>query len=134
MSCSFKSLYPFTETPLVFRYVYAKSTPSGLTEFHALYLNSTSQSVQFQYHPEGLQSGYNTLNVAGVNIADGSFHHVAVSVYGNSFALFVDGLLLGQRYTLNAPVEDGVGVFYLGRTVAISPLFSGTVMNIIVSV
>ena len=106
--------------------MYAKSTPTGLTKFHALYLNSTNQSVQFQYHPEGLPSGYRTLNVPGVNAADGSFHHVAVSIYGSSFALFVDGVLVGQqRYTLDAALEDGNGVFYLGRTVMSSPLYSG---------
>ena len=105
--------------------MYSKSTPTGLTQFHALYLNSSNQSVQFQYHPEGLPSGYRTINVPGVNFADGSFHHVAVSVYGNSFALFVDGVLLGKRYTLDAALEDGSGVLYLGRTVMESLRFSG---------
>lgn len=50
-----------------------------------------------------------------MDVSDGSFHHIAVSVFGAHFALFIDGQ---QRFSLSliAALEDGPGVLFIGRT------------------
>jgi len=113
-----------------FRYVFAKTTQSGLTSFYALYLDSEEQSAEFEYRHEGLEQGFRTIPLREVNVADGRFHHIATSVYGNAFALYIDGQLHGSPPMLIATLEDGSGVLYLGRRQAHTSRFSGTFENI----
>ena len=114
----------------IFRYVYAKTTQSGLTSFYALSLDSEEQSAEFEYRHEGLEQGFRTLPLREVNVADGRFHHIATSVYGNAFALYIDGQLHGSPPMLIAALEDGSGVLYLGHRQANTSRFSGTYANI----
>lgn len=107
------------------RYVFAKTTISGLTTFYALFLNSTEQRAYFEYRPEGLDQGFRTLVLEGVNFADGNFHHFAITVYGMDFAFFVDGRLHGAR-SLVGTLEDGPGVLYVGRKLNNPTRYSGT--------
>ena len=105
--------------------MFAKTTVSGITSFYALYLNSEGQSATFEYRHEGLEEGFRTVFLTEVNLADGRFHHIAVSVYGRGFALYVDGQLHGGPRMLIASLEDGVGVFFLGRRQGHLSRFSG---------
>ena len=114
----------------IFRYVFAKTTQSGLTSFYALYLDSEVQSAVFEYRHEGLEQGFRTIPLSEINVADGRFHHIATSVYGNAFALYIDGQLHGSPPMLIATLEDGSGVLYLGRRQAHTSRFSGTYANI----
>lgn len=98
----------------VHSYLFAKTTQTGLTSFYTLRLNSDEQTIYFDYRPEGLDEGFRTLALSGIDLSDGSFHHIAVSVFGADFALFVDGQLL-ESQSLIATLEDGPGVLYLGR-------------------
>ena len=107
------------------RYVFAKTTPSGLTTFYGLRLNSTEGRAYFDYRPEGLEQGSRTLTLEGVNLADGEFHHFAVTVYGRDFALFLDGRLHQGRVSLIGTLEDGPGIFHIGRRPNDPSRFSG---------
>ena len=107
------------------RYVFAKTTVSGLTTFYALFLNSTERRAYFEYRPEGLDQGSRTLVLDDIDFADGSFHHFAVTVYGANFALYVDGRLHRSRTVLIAPLEDGPGVLFLGQKLNHPSRFSG---------
>lgn len=110
----------------LFRYIFAKTTLTGFTTFYALLLNSSEGRVYFEYHPEGLSEGFRTLVVDGVDISDGTFHHFAVSVYGVSFALYLDGRVHNSRDTLLNTLEDGPGILYLGTKLNNPNRFSGT--------
>ena len=110
---------------MYFRYVFAKTTVSGLTTFYALYLNSTEQRAYFEYRPEGLDQGSRTLILDGVDFADGNFHHFAVTVYGADFALYVDGRLHRSRMSLIGALEDGPGILFIGRKLNNPSRFSG---------
>ena len=120
------SLPPHTPRPL--RYVFAKTTQSGLTSFYALYLNSTQQTAYFEYRHESLDEGFRTISLPQVNLADGQFHHVAVAVFGSDFALFIDGRLHSPRRTLIAALQDGPGILFLGRRVQRPSRFAGVVL------
>ena len=63
-----------------------------------------------------------------MNVADGQFHHLTVAVFGDNFALFVDGQLHSPRRTLIAALEDGPGVLFLGRKLQHSSRFAGVVL------
>jgi len=78
-------------------------------------LNSIDNSITFGYRPEGLDEGSRSLVVEDVRIADGAFHHVGVSVFGDSFALFINGRLVGLRQRLIGPLEDGPGRVMIGQ-------------------
>ena len=114
----------------IFRYVFAKTTQSGLTSFYALYLDSEVQSAVFEYRHEDLEQGFRTIPLREVNVADGIFHHIATSVYGNAFALYIDGQQHGSPLMLISALEDGSGVLYLGHRQANNSRFSGTYANI----
>ena len=107
------------------RYVFAKTTPTGLTTFYALFLNSNDQTVSFEYRPEGLDEGSRSLVLQNVNIFNGDFHHLAVSVFGDSFALFVDGQIYGSRRLLLGALEDGPGTVMIGRRLGSNTRFQG---------
>ena len=49
-----------------------------------------------------------------MDISRGGLHHVAVSVFGADFALFMDGQLQFSQ-SLIAVLEDGPGVLFIGR-------------------
>ena len=99
---------------LPFSYLFAKTTQTGLTTFYSLRFDSNEQAVYFDYRPEGLDEGYRTVVLAGVDISRGGLHHVAVSVFGADFALFIDGQLQFSQ-SLIAVLEDGPGVLFIGR-------------------
>ena len=96
------------------RYLFAKTSQTGLTTFYGLRFDSEEQTAYFDYRPEGLDEGYRTLVLSGVGIAGGGLHHVAVSVFGADFALFIDGQVI-FRQSLIATLEDGPGVLFIGR-------------------
>ena len=52
--------------------------------------------------------------MTGIDVSDGGLHHVAVSVFGSDLTLFVDGEPR-FRQSLIAALEDGPGVFFIGR-------------------
>lgn len=106
--------------------MFSKTTGSGITSFYSLFLNPLDQIALFEYRHEGLDEGFRTVLLPQVDIADGQFHHLTVSVYGSSLALFIDGQLhLDQHMQLIAALEDGPGVFFLGRKQGDSSRFSG---------
>ena len=98
----------------IFSYLFAKTTQTGLTTFYALRLSSNEQAIYFDYRPEGLDEGFRTLSITGIDLSDGQLHHIAVSVFGANLALFVDGQLYTTQ-SLIAALEDGPGVLFLGR-------------------
>ena len=118
-------------TPCPLRYVFAKTTRSGLTSFYALYLNTTQQTAYFEYRHESLDEGFRTISLPQVNLADGQFHHIAVAVFGNDFALYIDGRLRSPRRTLIAALEDGPGILFLGRRVQRPSRFAGTLLSVV---
>lgn len=109
-----------------YSYVFAKTTVTGLTTFYGLRLSSTQQRAFFEYRPEGLEQGSRTLTLDGINLADGELHHLAVTVYGRDFALFLDGRLHQSPIRLVGVLEDGPGILYIGRKLNSPTRFSGT--------
>ena len=107
-------------------YVFAKTTESGITRFYALFIESAQNTARFEYRPEGLDEGFRTLSLQDVNVADGEFHHIGVSVFGDTFALFIDGKLHSSRQRLIAALEDGPGMLFLGRRMGDQSRFAGT--------
>ena len=79
----------------------------------------------FEYRPEGLDEGFHVLSFPNVSIADGQFHHIAASVSGKSFELFIDGQSHSTPHELTAALEDGPGVFFLGRKVQNPSRYAG---------
>lgn len=110
------------------RYVFAKTTSSGLTRFYALRLNSAEGTALFEYRPEGLNGGFRTTSIPGLTVADGQFHHLAVSVYDNGLSVYLDGQLHHQT-TLTGALEDGQGIVSIGGLPAGSNFFSGVWMR-----
>ena len=107
--------------------MFGKTTVSRLTTFYALYLDSVEQTALFEYRHEGLDQGFRTLLLEDVAIADGTIHHIAVEVFGDNFALFVDGGL-HSRHQLIAALEDGPGETFLGQRQEDSDKYAGTVL------
>ena len=106
--------------------MFAKTSLSGLTIFYALFLNSSSRTARFEYHPEGLDRGFRSLEFQNVDYADNTLHHFAISVFGRSVALFMDGVLHNnQRRTLVATLEDGPGTILVGRRLQSDTRYSG---------
>ena len=127
LSSSFKHPHTHTCTHThthTIRYVFAKTTQNGATTFYALFLDSEEQSATFQYRHVGLEEGFRSLILPGINMADRRFHHIAVSVFGSNLALYIDGQL-HSAHMLVANVEDGSGVVFLGRRVQDRSRFSG---------
>ena len=115
-----------------YSYVFAKTSLSGLTVFYALFLNSSARTARFEYHPEGLDSGFRSLEFRNVNFTDATLHHFAVSVFGSSVALFVDGVLHNsQRRTLVATLEDGPGTTLVGRRLQSATRYSGLMHSLL---
>lgn len=116
----------------LYRYVFAKTSLSGLTIFYALFLNSSARTARFEYHPEGLDSGFRSLEFQNVQLDDAALHHFAISVFGSSIALFIDGVLHnGQRRTLVATLEDGPGVTFLGRRLQSTTRYNGLMHSVL---
>lgn len=109
-----------------FRYLFAKTTVSGLTTFYALFLNSIDQTATFEYHPEGLDEGSRSLVLQDVNVTDG-LHHISVSVFEDSVALYLDGRLHRTRMSLLRVLEDGPGTVMIGRRLGSSTRFQGKI-------
>lgn len=114
-----------------YSYLFAKTTPTGLTTFYSLYFNSNDQTAYFEYRPEGLDEGYRTVVLNGIDVSNDGFHHIAVSVFGNDLAVFVDGK---QRFSqsLIASLEDGPGVLFIGRKLGEDSRLQGIHTQIIV--
>ena len=62
--------------------------------------------------------------LSGVVISGSGLHHVAVSVFGADFALFIDGQIVFSR-SLIAALEDGPGVLFIGRKLGDISRFKG---------
>ena len=112
------------QVPLCLRCLFAKTTPTGLTTFYSLCLDSEEQTAYFDYRPEGLDEGYRTLALSGVNLSGNTLHHVALSVFGDNFAFFLNGQLLFSQ-TLIAALEDGPGIVFIGRRLGEDTRFEG---------
>lgn len=112
---------------IFFRYLFAKTTATGLTTFYALFLNSIDQTAIFEYHPEGLDEGSRSLVLPDVSVTDG-LHHIAVSVFEDSVALYLDGRLHRTRMSLLRVLEDGPGTVMIGRRLGSTSRFQGTIV------
>lgn len=107
-----------------YRYVFAKSTASGLTRFYALRVNSADNTAVFEYRPEGLDEGFRTLAIPGLNLTGDDYHHLGISVYGTALWVYLNGRLHHQT-TLTGALEDGVGVISLGGIPTGNAFYSG---------
>ena len=111
-------------------YIFAKSAGEGTTRFYALHLNSVSQTAKFEYRPEGLDSGFRTVMFSDIDIADGLFHHIAVTVYGDYFLFYLDGAVAYQTI-LSGVVEDGPGKLCFGKLPNNDDFFEGSMHTVL---
>ena len=106
--------------------MFAKATDSGATHFYGLHINSKTNVALFEYHPEGLDSGFRTVSVLNFYVADDIYHHVAIAVHGDTFLLYLDGTLF-QQTLLSGVLEDGIGKMYFGKVPGSNAVFEGEI-------
>ena len=106
--------------------MFAKTSSSGFTRYFALRLNSADSSALFEYRPEGLNTGFQSILISGLSLGSEGYHHLAVTVYDRSLLVYRDGVL-HTHANLIGSLEDGPGTLYLGGIPDISSdFFSGT--------
>ena len=92
------------------RALFSKATASGGNRVLVITVNQTS--VLFQYQTASLQM--EELPITGLALPPNTWHHIAVTVYREDFALFLNGTLR-QASSLSSAVQDSEGTVFLGQ-------------------
>jgi Concanavalin A-like lectin/glucanases superfamily len=72
-----------------------------------------------------------TVIVGTIAVADGNWHHVAVTRSGSSIKLFVDGVQSGSTYTSSATFADGAtNGMYIGSLGGVGGYFVGNISSL----
>ena len=111
------------------RYVFAKTSSSGLTRYYGLRISSSDDTALFEYRPEGLSGGFRTAVITDLSLSGDQLHHLAVTVYDRSVLVYINGGL-HAHVTLTGSLEDGPGTMYLGGIPGTSNFFSGEIMSL----
>jgi hypothetical protein len=91
----------------------SKANADGTDRVYAI--SVTGSTLTFDYHPSSLISvGYSSLTVDSLSLLSNAWHHIAVTVYENDFALYVNGTV--QRATsLTSSIFESDDTVYLGQ-------------------
>ena len=93
--------------------MFAKTSTSGLTRYFTLRLNSVDNSALFEYRPEGLNTGFQTVLITDLSLGAEGYRHLVVTVYDSSLLVYLNGVL-HTHANLIGSLEDGPGTLYLG--------------------
>ena len=75
----------------------------------------TESSVVFDYLPETVDSGYSTLTLNNLDLSSSYWHHIAITVYSDDFALYINGTF-EKALGLVASIDDtATDTLYLGQ-------------------
>ena len=94
----------------IYRVLFSKASASGAERILVITVSQTS--VIFQYQTTTLQT--EELSITGLSLLPDTWHHIALTVYREDFALFLNGVLV-QVSSLNSMVQDGEGITFLGQ-------------------
>lgn len=97
----------------IFSTLISKSISDGTDRTYAVSI--TESSLTFDYHPSTLISGYSTLTVTdSVDLSSSYWHHIAVTVYQNDFALYINGTAVNATGLISS-IPDSTRMVYLGQ-------------------
>ncbi len=115
---------PLTSDHLIslLRTLLSKSSPDGLERNYVLTVSQTA--ITFDYLPSTLDVSslppgterFRTASVGGLNLAPDYWHHVAVTVYREDAAFYVNGTVVSVQ-SLEGEMVDASRVVYLGQTI-----------------
>ena len=77
-----------------------------------LVIRVSQTSVVFQYQTTSLQM--EELSIMGLALPPNAWHHIAVTVFREDFALFLNGTLR-LASTLSSVVQDSEGIVFVGQ-------------------
>ena len=94
------------------RTLISKSDSNGTNTFYTISVTETS--LTFHYRLNHL-SGPATLLINNIDLSSSFWHHIAVTVYQNDFAFYINGSIENATSLLSA-INDLDEAFYLGQT------------------
>ena len=75
----------------------------------------TESSVVFDYHPNTIDSGYSTLIIDNLDLSSSYWHHIAITVYDNDFALYINGTFDRAMGLVSSIDHSALNTLYLGQ-------------------
>ena len=102
------------QTPGNVGYLFTKLMEDGETHYYACHLNAETQTLKFEYRPQGLLSELRVLTVSNISLVSGSLQNLAVEIFEDYFLLYLNGVLTYQVQMSNS-MEDGTGTLYIGK-------------------
>lgn len=98
---------------MYFRTLISKSNSDGSDIVYAVSI--TEASLTFHYRPNSIVTDYTSLVISGIYLSSNFWHHVAVTVYENDFALYINGSIENATGLIGAISDSQLDV-YLGQT------------------
>lgn len=78
-------------------------------------ISVTETSVVFDYLPNTANAGYSTITASNLDLSSSFWHHIAVTLYDNDFALYINGSIETAE-GLAAAIDDSISsIVYLGQ-------------------
>lgn len=114
---------PGYHLPLAFhRTLISKATPDGLERNYVLTVNQSS--IAFDYLPSTLDTSslppgtqrYRSVLINGLSLHSAFWHHIAVTVYAEDAAFYVNGTIVTVQ-ALEGGMVDERRVVFLGQTI-----------------
>ncbi len=91
----------------------SKSSSNGDDRTYAV--SVTESSVVFDYLPNTVDSGYSTVTIDNLDLSSVYWHHIAIAVYSDDFALYINGTF-EKALGLVASIDDtATDTLYLGQ-------------------
>lgn len=100
----------------------SKSSPDGLERNYVITISQND--ITFDYLPDTLDTAslpagaqrYRTVSVSGLNLDPGYWHHIAVTVYDEDSAFYVNGTVVLVEPLEGRMVDDSTsGTVFLGQ-------------------
>ena len=88
---------------LLYSALISKASSDGLDRTYSVSVTETS--VVFDYLPSNAESGFSTLVFSDLDLLSSFWHHVAVTVFEDDFALYINGTI-EQASGLIAAIDD----------------------------
>ena len=110
------------------RTLVSKATPDGLERNYVLTVNQSS--VTFDYLPSTLGTSslppgaqrYHSVFISGLTLDPAYWHHIALTVFAEDFAFYVNGTVVAVR-ALEGRMVDVQRSVFLGQTIDCESIF-----------
>ena len=106
-------------------YLFAKAPINGSVVHYALYVDNTRHEMLFEYQPVGLESGFRTVLLRGVNLAGPRPQYVLLVVYRDYLTVFLDGELITREQLEDRIQDDTDSELILGQKLDDNSRFQG---------